>query len=437
MSETGEATTAPCAQGVQDTTLREDPETILVTSSSPHIHCGSSVQKIMRDVIFSLIPCVVAAIYFFGLSAAWLIAVCIATSMATEYACRKLMRRENSLSDLSAVVTGLLLALTLPPQLPLWQAALGSVVAIAIAKQLYGGLGYNPFNPALVGRAFLLISFTATMTTWSPSDWHYDYTVGHPGLLESVVGAQVSAQTTASYAKHADTLETSDQPGDEQTETTDEAAKPSQQPTKQSSKRVIKAQTSGLNVPIDLLTTATPLGEFKKNTRAGKIPFYEMHYSDTLRARLFWGNVNGSIGETSAIAILLGFAYLLIRRVITPHITLSYLITVAVFAWALRFLDPSLDMPVDFHLLAGGVLFGAVFMATDMVTSPTTPWGHRVFGIGCGLLTMIIRVVPKGAYPEGVTFAILIMCAFTPLINRVTRYQRWGIGKRAKLRREV
>ena len=369
--------------------IREDPSEILVTSTSPHIHDGSSVHKIMRDVVISLLPCTLAAIGFFGWRAALLVAVCVATCVGTEWLCRRLMGRENSLHDLSAVVTGLLLALTLPVGLPVWQAVLGSVFAIAVAKQLYGGLGYNPFNPALVGRAFLLVSFTATMTAWTPSTW----------LAGSADNAFAGAKLEKAEA-------------------------------------VTSASTGyGAKVEADATTTATPLGIVKEGTKFKVKASESFDYTSEIRWRLFLGNVNGSLGETSALAILLGFAYLLVRRVITWHITVSYMGAMAVFALGLQAFAPFVAMPVDFHLLAGGALFGAAFMATDMVTSPITRWGHVVFGIGCGVLTMIIRVVPGGAYPEGVTFAILIMCALTPLINRATRYQRWGIGKRATVRK--
>ncbi|MGI5868489.1 MAG: RnfABCDGE type electron transport complex subunit D [Kiritimatiellia bacterium] len=357
--------------------IRKDPEAILTTSSSPHIHSGASVPRIMRDVVISLAPCTLAAIHFFGWRALLLVVVCIAVSVGTEWLCRRLMKRDNTIHDFSAVVTGLLLALTLPVGLPLWQAILGSVFAIAIAKQLYGGLGYNPFNPALAARAFMLVSFTATMTAWTPSAW----------LAES-----------------------KDNPF--------------------SGPKLEKAEAAA-----DATTTATPLGIVKEGTKSNVKACETFEYTPEVRRRLFFGNVNGSIGETSALAILIGFAYLLFRRVITWHITVSYLGAMAVFALALQRFAPLVAMPVDFHLLAGGALFGAVFMATDMVTTPITRWGHVVFGIGCGLLTMIIRVVPGGSYPEGVTFAILIMCALTPLINRATRYQRWGVGRRANVRK--
>ena len=362
--------------------VTDNDESLLVTSTSPHIHCGSSVRGIMRDVLLSLVPCCLASVFFFGWRAALLIAVCSATTVATEWGCRKMMKRNNSISDLSAVVTGILLALNLPIGIPLWQAILGSVVSIAVAKQIYGGIGYNPFNPALIGRAFLLISFTATMTTWNPSTW---------------MGVDIT------NAEHADRI---------QSETTASG----HYGDKVSAK--------------DGTTTATPLGLLKESVKYGKPKPYV--YDSKIRWNLFIGNVNGSIGETSKLAILIGFAWLLYRRVITWHTTVSYLGAVAVFALIIEWVSPETAMPVDFHLLAGGALFGAVFMATDMVTSPSTKWGMVIFGIGCGIIMMVIRVVPTGAYPEGVTFAILIMNSLTPLITKLTRYERFGArGKSA------
>ena len=363
----------------------EETEPLLVTSTSPHIHCGSSVRNIMFDVVLSLVPCGVAAVWFFGPRALLLIVACIAAAVGTEWVCRKMMGRENAIGDFSAVVTGFLLALTLPVGLPLWQAVLGSVFAIAVAKQVFGGLGYNPFNPALIGRAFLLISFTASMTTWTPSKWlagsvDNDFAKSKLEAVESVTSASTGY---------------------------------------------------GAKVEADATTTATPLGITKEGTKFKVKASESFEYNNGVRWKLFIGDVNGSLGETSALAILIGFAWLLLRKVISWHISVSYMGAMAVFTLLMNRLFPSLAMPVDFHLLAGGALFGAVFMATDMVTSPVTIWGHVVFGAGCGILTMIIRVVPGGSYPEGVTFAILIMDALTPLINRATRYKRFGIGKRA------
>jgi electron transport complex protein RnfD len=321
------------------------PERPLVVGSSPHIHSGASVARIMLDVLIALIPATAAALYFFGWNAARLIVVCVVACMAAEWICRRLMRRGNSLGDYSAIVTGLLLAFNLPPALPSWMAAVGSLFAIGLAKQVFGGLGYNPFNPALIGRAFLLICFTGPMTTWSVS-------------------------------------------------------------------------------LIDATTHATPLGMVKEAFKAGAPAPMVMDAARSVD--FFVGNMNGCIGETSAIAILLGALYLLHRRVIAWHTPVAYVATAALYAAVLHFFAPAASMPVHFHLLTGGLMLGACFMATDMVTTPTTPRGRILFGIGCGVLTMVLRTVKSGAYPEGVSFAILIMNAFTPLINRATRNRVFG-----------
>ena len=314
----------------------------LILSSSPHAHARNSVRSMMRDVILALLPAAGCAVWLFGMKAVWLIAVCIATSVVTEALCRLMMKRENSIGDLSAVLTGLLLALNLPPDLPLWMAVAGSVFAITVAKQAFGGLGYNPFNPALSARAFMLISFTGAMTTWS-------YPAGY----------EAAAATTGA-------------------------------------------------TPVDAVTCATPLALIKKGDAA---------QLDMLKNLLF-GNAGGCIGETCAVALLIGAAYLLIRRVITWHIPVSFLATVFIFAFFKG------GVPPVFHVLSGGAILGACFMATDYVTSPITAKGKLVFGVGCGLLTMCIR--SGGGYPEGVSFAILIMNAVTPLINRFTQPRPFG-----------
>lgn len=354
-----------------------------LVSSSPHDHSGASIRRIMFDVVIALLPACAAALWFFRWKAALLLVVCIGTCLAVEALCRLAMRRPQTLSDGSALVTGILLALNLPPDLPLWQAALGSAVAIAIAKQVFGGLGRNPFNPALIGRAFLLISFTATMTTWSPSDWQQTT----PPPVSSLSSQDSGLQTPSS-------------------------------------------------LPADAMTTATPLGvskEFFKQARAKDAeaavaaePRRPFVYDAAMRKRMFFGDINGCIGETSALALLLGGLYLLLRKVITWHVPVAYIGTVAVFAAIAHAVSPATTMPADFHLLAGGLLLGAIFMATDMVTTPVTRFGLVIFGIGCGLLTMVIRLVPSGAYPEGVSFSILIMNAVTPLINRATRPKPYG-----------
>ena len=314
----------------------------LILSSSPHAHARNSVSSMMRDVILALMPAAGCAVWLFGMKAVWLIAVCIATSVVTEALCRLMMKRENSIGDLSAVLTGLLLALNLPPDLPLWMAVAGSVFAITVAKQAFGGLGYNPFNPALSARAFMLISFTGAMTTWS-----------------FPAGYEATAAATGA-------------------------------------------------TPVDAVTCATPLALIKKGDAA---------QLDVLKNLLF-GNAGGCIGETCAVALLIGAAYLLVRRVITWHIPVSFLATVFIFAFFKG------GVPPVFHVLSGGAILGACFMATDYVTSPITAKGKLVFGVGCGLLTMCIR--SGGGYPEGVSFAILIMNAVTPLINRFTQPKPFG-----------
>lgn len=308
----------------------------------------------MLDVLIALMPAACCAVYFFGMKAVWLIVTCVVASVATEAACRLMMRREMSIGDFSATLTGLLLAFNLPPDLPLWMAAVGSVFAVAVAKQAFGGLGYNAFNPALAGRAFMLISFTGPMTTWTQSTW------------------------------------------------------------------------SGYFDPegIQAVTTATPLGMIKQGA------FPDWNVAGFIRD-LFVGNVNGCIGEVSALALLVGAAYLLYRKVITWHIPVAFIGTVAIYA-AFK----GGGVPPLVHVLSGGVILGACFMATDYVTSPITPLGKLIFGVGCGVFTMLIRTADaaNGGYPEGVSFSILVMNAFTPLINRWTRPRPFGKLKVEKLK---
>ena len=322
-----------------------------ILSSSPHAHANSSVSRIMLDVIIALLPTTAAGIWFFGWPAVWTVATCVATCLVTEALCRLAMRRESTIGDLSAVVTGLLLALNLPAGLPLWMAVLGSVFAIGIAKQVFGGLGMNPFNPALAARAFMLISFTGPMTTWLKPLWWK----------------------------------------------TPEA-----------------------------MTTATPLATMKRlfscDVTASATPHVEkaLEHLPSLQDMLI-GNMPGCIGEVSAIAIALGALYLVLRKVITWHIPVMFLLTVWLYA---HFAGGA---PAHLQLLTGGVMLGACFMATDYVTSPTTAKGKLVVGFGCGLLCMLIRQF--GSYPEGCSFAILVMNAICPLINRWTSQRPFGAKK--------
>lgn len=327
--------------------MTSDQAQTWVLSSSPHAHSGDSVQKIMLAVIVALVPCMVAAVVFFGLNAAALILSCVATCVIAEAAGRRLMRRDAGITDLSAVVTGILLALNLPPGLPCWMAVIGSLFAILVAKQAFGGIGYNPFNPALAGRAMLMLSFPVAMTTW--------------------------------FAPAAGSICT------------------------------------------DAVTTATPLGAFKL---AGTMPEGFLEKYSVLS--LLVGNRPGCIGETSAIAILAGGALLMWRRCISWHTPVAFVGTVAIFSGLVYAMDPEHNLTPLYHVLSGGLLLGAIFMATDMVTTPVTRAGMLVFGVGCGVLTFLFR--KWGGMPEGVSFAILIMNGLTPLINKMTRPRPFGHG---------
>ena len=324
-------------------------ENQLYLSSSPHLHSGETTDQVMRDVIYALLPACLVGIYFFGLSALLLIALCVAGGLAVEALCQIGMGRQVTIRDGSAVVTGVLLALNLPPSSPWWMALIGAAVAIAIGKQVYGGLGHNPFNPALVARVVLLISFPVQMTTWTAP--------------------------------------------------------------------------APLGAGIDAVTSATPLGEAKTAVMmTGHLPASLTqglgHY--------FLGNMPGSLGEVSAAALLLGAAYLFWRKVLTWHIPLSFLGTVVVFSGAFWLFDPGHYPNPLFQLVTGGLILGAFFMATDMVTTPVTSTGMLIFGVGCGVITVLIRLF--GGYPEGVSFAILLMNALTPLIDRFTRPRIFGLS---------
>jgi electron transport complex protein RnfD len=319
----------------------------LYLSSSPHIHSGDTTAGIMRMVIYALLPATLLSIYFFGLPALRTLLICILGCIACEALGCWMMQRAQTIRDGSAALTGLLLALNLPPSSPWWMALFGAAIAIWIGKLVYGGLGYNPFNPALVARVILLISFPVQMTTWT--------TPAPPG--------------------------------------------------------------SGL----DAVTGATPLGEMKSAVMlTGQLPDLATSGFDLY----FYGLMAGSLGEVSALALLLGGIFLIVRKVITWHIPVSYLASVVVCGGFFWLVDPGRYPSPLFHLLTGGLILGAFFMATDMVTSPITARGMLVFGTGCGLLTVLIRLF--GGYPEGVSFAILLMNATTPLIDRYTQAKIYG-----------
>ncbi|MDR0370450.1 MAG: RnfABCDGE type electron transport complex subunit D [Prevotellaceae bacterium] len=317
----------------------------LIVSPSPHVHGGDTILKNMRDVLIALVPAYLLGLYFFGLGALIVSVTAITSCVLFEYLIQRfLLKTAPTINDFSAVLTGLLLAFNLPSNLPVWIVILGSLVAIGVGKMSFGGLGNNPFNPALVGRVFLLISFPVQMTSWPrPIPFSMTY--------------------------------------------------------------------------LDAETGATPLALIKNHF--GQLP-------DTLD--LFVGNMGGSFGEVSAVALLLGCVYLLLRKVVSWHIPVSVLTTVFVFTGILFLVNPEQYAPPIVHLLTGGLLLGAIFMATDYVTSPMTKPGMLIYGVGIGIITVIIRVF--GAYPEGVSFAILIMNAFTPLINAYVKPKRFGKVKK-------
>ncbi len=319
-------------------------------SGSPHAHGEMSVKSVMWGVVWALIPAFLVSLWYFGIHSLMITAVAVLSCLAFEYLIQKfLLKEEPTLGDGSAMITGLLLAFNVPSTLPWWQMVIGSLVAIGIAKLSFGGLGKNIFNPALVGRVFLLISFPVDMTSWP-----------------------------------------------------------------------IPAQNF-LN--LDAVTGPTALGIVSEGLDAGKT-VSELSASLPAYSQMMLGQIGGSLGEVSAIALLLGGIYLLLRKIITWHIPVSYIGTVIAFTGILYFIDPQHYIDPVFHLLAGGLMLGALFMATDMVTSPMTFGGMLVYGAGCGLITVLIRV--WGSYPEGVSFAILIMNAAVPLINKGFRPKLFG-----------
>ncbi len=323
---------------------------LLTVAHSPHQFGDDSVQKIMYRVLFALVPAFAVSLVFFGLGALIVTGVAVVSCLAFEYLiARFIIKTKPTLWDGSAAVTGVLLAFNVPSNLPVWMIIIGSLVAIGIAKMSFGGLGKNPFNPALAGRVFLLVSFPAQMTSWP------------------VVGTRMNY--------------------------------------------------------LDATTGATPLGIIKEGVQNGQ-PVSELLAEIPEYSQMLLGNMSGSLGEISALALLLGGLFLLWKKVITWHIPVSIIGTVLLFTGILWGINPEKYADPLFHLLAGGIMLGALFMATDMVTSPMTSVGQIIFGVGIGLITVLIRVF--GAYPEGVSFAILIMNAFVPLINKYVKPKRFG-----------
>lgn len=322
-------------------------------STSPFLHDTASTPRIMYEVLLTLLPIVAAAFYYFGLGALLVTLSATLGAMVTEYIFPPQGRRGTSLRDGSALLTGILLGLTLPPGFPLWMAFVGGVVAIGMGKTIWGGLGQNVFNPALVGRAFLQAAFPTAITTWSPPDGRF-------------LGLRGTNLATPFY--------------------------------------------QGENM--DGFTGATPLAKMK----------FDQVITPT--QDLLFGSTSGSTGETMALLFILAGLYLVIRKIINWRIPVSILLTVAVFSGIVWAIDPVQYPSPVFMLLSGGLLLGTIYMATDLVTSPITPKGLWIYGFGIGVLTVLIRL--WGGMPEGVMYAILLMNAGTPLINRFTKIKPYG-----------
>ena len=319
-------------------------------SPSPHVHGGDSIEKNMYGVLIALVPTFIFSVVFFGLGAILVTLTSVVACLVFEYVIQKyLMKQRPTIWDGSAIITGVLLAFNLPSSLPLWIVVIGALVAIGIGKMSFGGLGNNIFNPALVGRVFLLISFPVQMTSWPVPN----------GFATA-----------------------------------------------------------------DAVTGATPLALVKEAVKNGQAVGDTLSSVGITTGNLILGNIGGSLGEVAAIGLLLGFAYMLIRKIISWHIPVAIFATVIVFSGILNLADPAQFAGPVFHLFTGGLMLGAIFMATDYVTSPMTHKGMLIYGVGIGLLTVIIRVF--GAYPEGMSFAILIMNGFTPLINRYCKPKRFA-----------
>ena len=324
-------------------------ENKLVISLSPHVHGGDSVKKNMYGVLIALIPALIVSFIYFGLGAAIVTVTSVAACVFFEWAITKfiLKKEKTTICDGSAIITGILLAFNLPSNLPVWIIIIGALVAIGVGKMSFGGLGNNPFNPALVGRVFLLISFPVQMTSWP-------------------------------------------------------------------------VNTFSAMASVDGISSATPLALMKQAIHGNADALKEI--PDSLS--LLLGTNPGSLGEVSALALLIGLAYMLWKKIITWHIPVTIIATVFVFAGLMNLVNPEVYASPLTHLLTGGLMLGAIFMATDYVTSPMSKKGMIIYGIGIGFFTVVIRLF--GAYPEGMSFAILIMNAFTPLINTYCKPKRFG-----------
>lgn len=324
----------------------------LIISLSPHAHGGDSVERNMYNVLIALVPALLVSFYYFGLGSVVVCSVSVAACVFFEWAItRYMLRRPTTLLDGSACITGLLLGMNLPSNFPIWMIIVGALVAIGIGKMTFGGLGCNPFNPAIVGRCFLLVSFPAAMTSWPVAGQQMAYT--------------------------------------------------------------------------DAVTGATPLSLMKTAIKTGDVSVLQglPDTVDMLLGNVANGYGAGTIGEVCALALIAGLVWMLWRRVITWHIPVTILATVFVLSGALHAANPVYAHPMAV-VLSGGLMLGAIFMATDYVTSPMTHRGQVIYAVGIGVLTVVIR--NWGSYPEGMSFAILIMNAFTPLINFYVKPKRFG-----------
>lgn len=321
---------------------------LYTVSPSPHIYSDDTTRKIMYRVVYAMIPALLWSVFILGVDALRVTLIAIVACLAFEYIIQKyLMKMKPSITDGSALITGILLAFNVPSGIPWWIIVIGALAAIGIGKLSFGGLGGNIFNPALVGRVFLLISFPVQMTSW-------------PATRQSAT---------------------------------------------------------------DAITTATPLGIIKEGLVNGT-PIAQISKDLPSATDMLLGNIGGSLGEISALFLIVGGLYMLIRKVITWHIPVSVIASVAAIAAIFWLVDPQNYINPLYHILSGGLMLGAIFMATDMVTSPMTPKGQIIYGVGIGVITISIRLF--GAYPEGISFAILIMNAFTPLINTYIKPKRFG-----------
>ena len=371
--------------------MASDQPTIpaLTVESSPHVHQRLTTRRVMIDVLIALVPAVVAGIYYFRLNAVVLIVACCVAGLVTEALFNRARHKPNSLGDCSAIVTGVILALSLPSAFPWWAAAIGMVVAIGLGKMVYGGLGHNVFNPAMVGRAFLMACFPVLMTTWAAP-------AGGPCPADAPPPAVAEARTTGMVAADAKT---------------------------RAPRKLSPAEAS-----TDAVTQATPL-QMLRSRRAAKTKGEARAMPAPDLADCFLGRTGGCMGETCTLALLIGALYLLVRRAIPIEIPVSILVTVILVAGITHTLDPVRYPDPLIAMTTGGLILGAFFIATDPVSCPLPSGGRWLFGFGVGALVMLIRLV--GGYPEGVMYAVLLMNAVAPLLSRWTRPTPLGGHARA------